>query len=64
LQDVHIFPLPDEGDIVTFSYHIYSRATIPLKPEITRIRPDLTWDDVLLSHANEERFLNGKAAFN
>ena len=49
-------PLPSEqtgtepikkGDIVTFIYESYSRNSVPLKPEICRVRRDKTWTHVV-----------------
>jgi hypothetical protein len=59
LHDVKIVPLPSKGDIVTFSYEISTRKELPVNPEIQKIRTDISWEDVLASHTNEEKYLNG-----
>lgn len=52
-----------EGDIVTFSYDSYSRRKlIPVNPKIIRVRNDISWQQVVATHANESPFqlsLNG-----
>lgn len=42
------------GDIVTLAYDNYSSKDIPVDPKISRIRPDLDWDDVLFDYAQEK----------
>jgi hypothetical protein len=34
------------GDIVTFSYNIFSRRAIPVDPYVYRIRHDLIWENI------------------
>jgi hypothetical protein len=41
---------PAVGDIVTFTSETNLRHDMPANPVVTRIRTDLTWDDVLHSH--------------
>ena len=48
-----------KGDIVTYSYEVHARSEVPVNPTITRIRTDVTWKDVMMSFASEEKFLNG-----
>jgi hypothetical protein len=50
---------PSKGDIVTFSYDTTFKKDLPTNPEITRIRTDITWKDVLTSYINEAKHLNG-----
>jgi hypothetical protein len=59
MQSVHASPLPSKGDIVTISYEVNARRTLPVNPEIRRVRTDVIWEDVLASHRNEENYLNG-----
>lgn len=42
---------PKKGDIVTFEFETASRREIPTNPTITRIRKDVSWDDVVRDHA-------------
>jgi hypothetical protein len=36
-----------KGDVVTVAFENYSRKSIPVNPKITRIRKDMTWENVL-----------------
>ena len=48
------------GDIVTFSYDNVSSSAKPVKPRIFRIRTDISWEEIVASHAREKsRGLNG-----
>jgi hypothetical protein len=58
-HNVRIDPQPSKGDIVTFSYAINARRELPINPEITRIRTNITWTDIIASNGTEEKFLNG-----
>eukprot|EP00026_Physarum_polycephalum_P002214 Phypoly_transcript_02219.p1 GENE.Phypoly_transcript_02219~~Phypoly_transcript_02219.p1 ORF type:complete len:905 (+),score=113.90 Phypoly_transcript_02219:198-2912(+) len=42
-----------KGDIVTFSYDSYSQRSVPVNPFIFRIRTDLSWEQVIMSHLTE-----------
>ena len=42
------------GDIATFTYEYHARIDTPINPQITRIRQDLTWRDVLRDHVMHE----------
>ena len=58
--------MPKKGDIVTFTFESFSNRSLPVNPEISRIRADLTWREVLRHHAsstsaNSQR-LNGMNA--
>eukprot|EP00026_Physarum_polycephalum_P001919 Phypoly_transcript_01922.p1 GENE.Phypoly_transcript_01922~~Phypoly_transcript_01922.p1 ORF type:complete len:959 (+),score=104.66 Phypoly_transcript_01922:166-3042(+) len=44
--------LPKKGDVVTFTFENFSNRSLPINPEISRVREDLTWRDVLRLHAN------------
>lgn len=35
------------GEIVTFSYESYSSRALPVNPQITRIRLDKNWKDLV-----------------
>lgn len=48
----------EKGDVVTFTYEASARRELPVHPKIIRKRVDLSWADVLISYANEHRFLN------
>ena len=51
-------PLPSKGEVVTFSYEVSTRRELPVNPVITKIRGDITWEDVLLSHLTELKLQN------
>jgi hypothetical protein len=55
---VHI-PTPSLGDIVTFSYETSARRELPVQPEIYRTRTDVSWQDVVLNYAKEQKYRNG-----
>ena len=38
---------PKRGDVVSFLYDNYSKKSIPVNPRIYRVRPDLSWEEVL-----------------
>eukprot|EP00026_Physarum_polycephalum_P000339 Phypoly_transcript_00339.p1 GENE.Phypoly_transcript_00339~~Phypoly_transcript_00339.p1 ORF type:complete len:1688 (+),score=210.60 Phypoly_transcript_00339:78-5141(+) len=44
---------PKRGDVVSFSFESFSNRSVPINPEIFRIRQDLTWRDVMLGFLNE-----------
>eukprot|EP00026_Physarum_polycephalum_P001092 Phypoly_transcript_01093.p1 GENE.Phypoly_transcript_01093~~Phypoly_transcript_01093.p1 ORF type:complete len:1197 (+),score=192.21 Phypoly_transcript_01093:78-3668(+) len=35
------------GDIVTFSYNVFSRRSVPVDPFVYRVRHDLIWEDLV-----------------
>lgn len=45
--------MPEEGDIVSFSYDSFSRRLAPVNPTIFRIRKDIDWDDVIRNYESE-----------
>eukprot|EP00026_Physarum_polycephalum_P002695 Phypoly_transcript_02703.p1 GENE.Phypoly_transcript_02703~~Phypoly_transcript_02703.p1 ORF type:complete len:811 (+),score=66.41 Phypoly_transcript_02703:184-2616(+) len=58
-----LIPSVAKGDIVSFSYEITSRWDVPINPEIHRLRPDLSWEDVVLNAVYERkhnRFMQAK----
>lgn len=52
--------IPKEGQVVTFEYEQNLRHEIPVNPIITKIRSDLSWDNVmqdfLQDNSNSMRF--------
>eukprot|EP00026_Physarum_polycephalum_P002627 Phypoly_transcript_02635.p1 GENE.Phypoly_transcript_02635~~Phypoly_transcript_02635.p1 ORF type:complete len:741 (+),score=93.71 Phypoly_transcript_02635:157-2379(+) len=48
-----LIPTPKIGDVVTFSFDRSSRRELPVNPTITRVRTDLSWDDVLYTYWRE-----------
>jgi hypothetical protein len=42
-----------EGDVVTFTFDNYSRGVIPVNPSVTRVRTDISWEQVLNDYAND-----------
>eukprot|EP00026_Physarum_polycephalum_P002046 Phypoly_transcript_02050.p1 GENE.Phypoly_transcript_02050~~Phypoly_transcript_02050.p1 ORF type:complete len:789 (+),score=103.44 Phypoly_transcript_02050:501-2867(+) len=46
-------PLPACGDVVTFSYEIRSRKELPENPVISRIRLDISWEEVLANYSED-----------
>eukprot|EP00026_Physarum_polycephalum_P002865 Phypoly_transcript_02874.p1 GENE.Phypoly_transcript_02874~~Phypoly_transcript_02874.p1 ORF type:complete len:846 (+),score=138.45 Phypoly_transcript_02874:54-2591(+) len=62
LPDLSTFPvpvdaisckMPKSGDIVSFSFQSYSQKSLPVKPEIFRIRTDLTWEGIVQEYEKE-----------
>ena len=49
-HNVHLPALVKEGEVVTFSYEISARRELPVNPIVSKIRRDVTWEDVLKSH--------------
>lgn len=45
--------MPKSGDIVSFSFQSYSPRAIPVRPEIFRIRGELTWESVVKEYEKE-----------
>lgn len=43
----------NKADIVTFSYDSFSQRSVPINPVVFRIRTDLSWEQVVLSHIAE-----------
>eukprot|EP00026_Physarum_polycephalum_P001094 Phypoly_transcript_01095.p1 GENE.Phypoly_transcript_01095~~Phypoly_transcript_01095.p1 ORF type:complete len:1190 (+),score=164.67 Phypoly_transcript_01095:101-3670(+) len=43
------------GDVVTLEFDNYSQKNIPVNASISRVRKDLSWDDVLLDFAKEHK---------
>lgn len=39
-----------EGDVVTFESDTYSRRELPADPVITRIRRDISWENVIADY--------------
>lgn len=52
-------PVVKVGEIVTFTYETSSRRSVPTNPKITRVRSDVSWDDVVINAAKEQKFLKG-----
>lgn len=44
-----------EGDIITFACETYSANSIPVKPQILRIRQDVTWQTILKEYAQDSK---------
>ena len=56
---IHV-PLPDVGAIVSFFYESYSRnRDVPVHPQVYRVRSDLSWQDVIKSTTEEEKYEDG-----
>ena len=56
LNNLECLP-PKIGDIVTFSYQ--RAGVISKTPVISRIRPDMTWEELLVSSFQDKKFLSG-----
>eukprot|EP00026_Physarum_polycephalum_P001458 Phypoly_transcript_01460.p1 GENE.Phypoly_transcript_01460~~Phypoly_transcript_01460.p1 ORF type:complete len:826 (+),score=126.37 Phypoly_transcript_01460:385-2862(+) len=50
-----LIPTPPIGSVVTFCYESYSRKDVPLNPIITRIRADISWEEVLRGSLPERK---------
>lgn len=50
--------IPQKGDIVTFQFDHFSRKSLPVNPAISRLRFDLSWNDVLRDFANSSKLGN------
>jgi len=46
------------GDIVSFSFDNFSKSSIPVNPQVYRIRADVTWEDVINNESGDPQ-LNG-----
>lgn len=51
--------MPQKGDVVTFAFEAHARRELPVNPEITRNRSDMSWQDVLSNYASDKKN-NGK----
>lgn len=40
------------GDVVTFTYDRQARRNVPTNPRVTRIREDMSWQDLLQTYGN------------
>jgi hypothetical protein len=49
-----LIPTPSIGSVVTFCYESYSRKEVPLNPIITRIRADISWEEVMRGSVREK----------
>eukprot|EP00026_Physarum_polycephalum_P002130 Phypoly_transcript_02134.p1 GENE.Phypoly_transcript_02134~~Phypoly_transcript_02134.p1 ORF type:complete len:738 (+),score=96.58 Phypoly_transcript_02134:691-2904(+) len=50
-----VYPIP--GDVVTFSYRNYVNS-LPVFAQVLKIRTDVSWPDILLSHARQAPNVN------
>jgi hypothetical protein len=55
-------PKPKKGDIVTFEFDYGTRTVAPANPKITRIRKDLSWEEVQRDYERDSQ-LNGTHTF-
>lgn len=57
-ENIKLGTSPKRGDIVSFSYDNFSKSSIPVNPQIYRIRTDITWEDIINNDSNNSQ-LNG-----
>eukprot|EP00026_Physarum_polycephalum_P001621 Phypoly_transcript_01623.p1 GENE.Phypoly_transcript_01623~~Phypoly_transcript_01623.p1 ORF type:complete len:1048 (-),score=160.89 Phypoly_transcript_01623:116-2998(-) len=50
-------PTPSPGDVVSFSYDMHTRRDLPVNPVIYKLRNDLSWEDVVRNHVQEEKHI-------